>query len=723
MNSRMLRDLDLKSVYDSDEDNLFEDFYVPALSSANLYQRSVGYFSAATITHAAQALSCFFENGGKVQLIVGAFVDENDYEAVVAGYQKKEIIEKLGDVFVDVISEFDSELAECRLQILARLVATGAVAVKVALRPNGLFHEKVGIISDSSGDSIVFSGSANETDKALLPGYNFESINVFPTWIPEFESHFQPHISKFDRLWRNQSPNTAVIDFPDAAREKLVQISHQFDTPPSLNNEREIWEKFRGKTSPNREDTMPKLPKEINGKKFDIHEHQTSALQKWRANAYQGILALATGAGKTVTAIYGMTQIASKIDNLVVVIAVPYQDLADQWCEVLSSFNIFPIRCYRSKEIWQKRLAAAAHYSQTGSARFTAIVVVNRTLKSDEFQTQLAKFDPQRMFLVGDECHHHGSLSYKGFLPAKARFRLGLSATPEHYLDEKRNEHLESVYGKVVDTYSLRQAVEDKILTPYHYTVVPISLTPEEGERYTALSVQIGRMFAAQQRGASGDDDNQPLQAKLRERSRIVASARNKLPALENILNNCKTPIPHSLFYCGDGRIDLDDEDTEDYEDTFGVRQIELVGKILHDHGWSSSRFTARENKKQRAEILDSFKNSYIDSLVAIKCLDEGIDIPACSTAFILASSRDPRQFIQRRGRILRRSKGKEFAQIFDFLVLLPEDDGDDSEYSRRLLIGELERVAEFASLSQNRHECYEVLRPVLTKYSLEHLV
>lgn len=719
----MLRDLDLKSVYDSDEDNLFEDFYVPALSTANLYQRSVGYFSAVTITHAAQALSCFFENGGKVQLIVGAFVDENDYEAIVDGYQKKEIVEKLADQFVNVLSDIDSDLAGCRLKILSRLVATGAISVKVALRPNGLFHEKVGIISDSSGDKLVFSGSANETDKALLPGYNFESINVFSTWKPEFESHFQPHISKFDRLWKNESPNTAVIDFPDAAREKLVQISQQFDTPPSLENERELWEKFRGKVKSEPTGNKPKMPEKINGSEFNVREHQTTALRRWRANDFLGILALATGAGKTVTAIYGITQIASQIDNLVVIIAVPYQDLADQWCEVLSLFNIFPIRCYRSKAIWQERLASASHYCQSGAASFTAIVVVNRTLKSAEFQTQLAKFNPEKMFLIGDECHHHGSLSYEGFLPTRARFRLGLSATPEHYLDDKRNEHLESIYGKVVDTYSLKQAVKDKILTPYRYTVIPIELTPDEGERFTALSVQIGRMFAAQQRNSTTVDDDQPLQAKLRERSRIVASARNKLPALQKILSAQTVPIQHSLFYCGDGTIDLESEDAEDAEDTFGVRQIELVGKILHDHGWSSSRFTSRENKTQRKEILDNFKNSYIDSLVAIKCLDEGIDIPACSTAFILASSRDPRQFIQRRGRILRRSEGKEFAQIFDFLVLLPEDDGDGTEYSRRLLVGELERVAEFASLSQNRHECYETLRPILTKYSLEHLV
>ncbi len=717
----MLRGIETKAVYNSEDDNLLEDFYAPALSSAVLYQRSVGYFSAVALTYAAQAFSAFIDNGGKIELIVGAFVSEKEYEAVVAGYERKDIIDRLGELFANEISAVDSEIFLCRLQALAWLVANNILSIKVALRPNGLFHEKVGIITDEAGDKLVFSGSANETDKALMPGYNYESINVFQSWRSELEDHWKPHVTKFERLWNNTTPNTAIIDFPEAAREHLVKISQDLEYQPSLDHERAVWEKFIGKDGSDEASAKPRVPKKIHGSDFNIRDHQTTALQKWKANDYLGVLALATGAGKTVTAIYGVVQIASQIDNLVVVIAVPYQDLADQWCDVLSLFNIYPIKCYRSKALWQERLSAAFHYSQTGAARFTAIVVVNRTLKSPEFQTRLHGFAPKRMFLIGDECHHHGSLSFKGFLPAKARFKLGLSATPEHYLDEKRNEHLESVYGTVVDTYTLRQAVEDKILTPYRYTVIPINLTPHEAQEFFDLSSRIGRMFAASQNGALDDNDGAPLQALLRQRSRIVASARNKLPALESLLEKYDRPIQHSLFYCGDGVFDTDEDEIE--EDVFGLRQIEVVSKILHEQGWSNSHFTARENKKERAAILDNFRDGYTDALVAIKCLDEGIDIPACTTAFILASSRDPRQFIQRRGRILRRSPGKEIAEIFDFLVVLPEMDDDEKGYSRRLLIGELKRVAEFASLSENRHESYVALRPILTKYSLEHLI
>lgn len=181
----MLRDLEIKSVYSSDEDNLLEDFYRPALQTAILYQRSVGYFSASVLSYAAQAISAFVTNGGKMQLIVGAFVSAEEFDAVRDGYRKKEIGEQLGQLFLEQISDVDSELFQCRLEALAWLVSHDILSIKVAIRRYGLFHEKVGIISDESGDMLVFSGSANESRKALLPDYNFESINVFQSWREE----------------------------------------------------------------------------------------------------------------------------------------------------------------------------------------------------------------------------------------------------------------------------------------------------------------------------------------------------------------------------------------------------------------------------------------------------------------------------------------------------------------------------------------------------------
>lgn len=225
----MLRDLSYKGVYKSDLDNILEDFYFPALSVANSYDRAVGFFSASTISYAAQALSVFVKHGGKIRLILGAFSDVQDLEAVKQGYKEKEISEKIGAELLAMISNVSDELFQNRFDTLSWLVAHGRLDVKIALRERGMYHDKVGIITDEAGDRVVFAGSANESTHALLPTHNYESINVFRTWLPEQAEFYDPHIDSFERLWRNESRSTAVIDIPTAVREKLIATARAMD--------------------------------------------------------------------------------------------------------------------------------------------------------------------------------------------------------------------------------------------------------------------------------------------------------------------------------------------------------------------------------------------------------------------------------------------------------------------------------------------------------------
>lgn len=722
----MLRDLQLKGVYKSDLDNILEDFYFPALSVANRYDRAVGFFSASTISYAAQALSAFVKNGGQVRLILGAFSDKEDVEAISQGYREREISEKIGAELLGLISDVSDELFQNRFDSLAWLVAHGRLDVKIALRERGMYHDKIGIISDEAGDQLVFSGSANESTHALLPTFNYESINVFPRWRPELADYSVPHIESFDRLWRDESPATAVIDIPTAVKDRLISVARGLSYTPDPEIEAavaaRVREKARGGTSTS--SSKPREPKTINGQPFGMRPHQIEALEAWKAKGdFQGVFDLATGAGKTITAIHGVVKLSEAIDGLACVIAVPYQNLADQWVDILSVFNIYPVRCYVSREQWHDKLRNVVHELVMGSRKFAAIVVVNRTLKSPEFQECLKQIKGDRLLWIGDECHHHTSRAYEGFLPEHARFRIGLSATPEHYLDEERNERLAEFYGEIVFRYTLRQAIEDKVLTPYMYFPHLVVLTEPEAEEFVSLSEQIGRILA-RQKGASAVDGNAQLTALLMRRARIVGSAANKLPVLEGVLEGV-TATPHTLFYCGDGTVETDEEDKEncDQSTRMGQRQVEAVSSFLHRKGWDVSRFTSRESRKDRENILENFRLSIIDAMVAIRCLDEGIDVPACGIAYILASSRDPRQFVQRRGRILRRSPGKELATIHDFIVILPEGQKDESGYAKRLIKSELERVAEFSSLSQNRAEAYEALAPTLREYDLEHMI
>lgn len=722
----MLRQLALKGVYKSDEDNILEDFYMPALSVARSYDRAVGFFSAATISYAAQAISTFVRNDGRMRLILGAFADPEDIEAVSKGLEVRELSERLGQELLKEIDRVDDDLFRDRFEALAWLVAKGRLDVKVALRPKGMYHDKIGIIADESGDSIVFSGSANESLYALLPTHNYESIDVFPSWRAELEAYHRPHRESFERLWSNRSRNTAVVDVPTAVRDKLLEIGARLDGPPDPEREKAILRRIAGQEPIDGAGQGPRVPSTVGGVEFKIRDHQRDALRAWQlAGDYQGILDLATGAGKTITAAYAVTQMAKAISGLTVIVAVPYQNLADQWCDNLALFNIRPLRCYVSKSAWLGELQSLILDIELGVAPFNAIVVVNRTLKTPEFQELIARIPGQQLLWIGDECHHHGSETFRNALPQHAKYRLGLSATPEHYLDADRNARLQAYYGQVVFSYSLAQAIQDEVLTPYNYFPHVVQLTTSEADEFVGLSAEIGKMMAREGSGVPSIG----LKALMMKRARVIASARSKISVLRDVLRD-QPAESHTLFYCGDGQVDAD-EDADDDDDLgpdadpeFSGRQIEVVSQHLEDLGWTLSRFTSREPRKERDQILANFRIGLVDAMVAIKCLDEGIDVPACRTAFILASSRDPRQFIQRRGRILRRSPGKDVATIHDFVVVLPENGGDaEEEQARKLIASELRRVAEFAGLSRNRTHAYGVLRPILVAYGLEHLL
>lgn len=715
----MLRRLALKGVYKSDEDNILEDFYIPALTVARSYDRAVGFFSAATLSYAAQAISTFVRHDGQMRLILGAFADAGDIEAVSKGLEARELSERIGQEFLKELDRVDDALFRDRFEALAWLVAKGRLDVRIALRSKGMYHDKIGIISDENGDSVVFSGSANESLHALLPTHNYESIDVFPSWKPELETYHRPHRESFERLWANRSRNTAVLDIPTAIRERLLAVGELLEVRPDPDRELAIARRIVGQESLEGLGQAPRVPTTVGGVPFKIRDHQREALQAWQLTGdYQGILDLATGAGKTITAAYAVTQMAKAIIGLTVIVAVPYQNLADQWCDNLALFNIRPLRCYVSKAAWLSELQSLILDIELGVAPFTAIVVVNRTLKTPEFQQLMARIPGRQLLWIGDECHHHGSDTFKDALPSQAKYRLGLSATPEHYLDDDRNARLKAYYGEVVFSYSLAQAIHDDVLTPYQYFPHLVELTSAEADEFVALSVEIGRMTAREGAG----EPSLGLKALMMKRARVIASARNKIPALRNVLRD-RPAEAHTLFYCGDGQVDAeDDDDARDEADPeFSGRQIEVVSQHLDELGWTLSRFTSREPRKERDHILANFRIGLVNAMVAIKCLDEGIDVPACRTAYILASSRDPRQFIQRRGRILRRSPGKDVATIHDFVVVLPEGAGDSEGYARKLIASELRRVAEFAELSRNRTHAYQTLRPVLVSYGLEH--
>lgn len=430
-------------------------------------------------------------------------------------------------------------------------------------------------------------------------------------------------------------------------------------------------------------------------------DYQEQAVKAWSENSGRGIYNMATGTGKTVTALLTATQATTTLDELVVVIAVPYQHLVDQWAGDIQDFGVEPIRVYRSRRRWQEPLQRQLTEFQSGAREVVVAVVTHTTFASEHFQRVLSRTDAKTM-LVADEVHHLGAPHLRKAFPKHVPLRLGLSATPERWYDEEGTEALENYFEGIIYEYGLQKAIENGALAPYYYVPHIIELTADESEQYLALSRTIGRL-ANSVDGDMGDADlqsNTSLKHALFKRARIVGTAENKLERLSELLKHTEE-VEHTLVYCGDGSVEMDDVEAET------KRHVDATAGLLQSLGIDAHRFTARESQDEREELLKAFESKELQALVAIRCLDEGVDIPATRTAFMLASSTNPRQFIQRRGRILRTHPGKEYAVIHDFIAVpggggLSSLESNAFNAERSLIRKELQRVSTFAEAAMN---------------------
>lgn len=450
------QDLGIKYIYDSDEDSILEDFYIPALSLTTKYDRAVAYFSLGVLVYAIQGLDGLVKSNGKMRLIIGDTLSDDEYEAVKQGKHQKSIAERLGSKLTRDMAQLSDDLSKHRLKLLSWLVATDSLDIKFALRRSGLFHKKFGIMHESSGEKLVFQGSANETVMALDPAFNSETINVYPSWNDEiYEIYGKPYEQQFQSLWEGTNKRTITIDLPSSTYEE-IKAYYRSSKPP------EFHEEYLNRSHLHlvSADRGPRFPELLRGETYKLIEHQLEALRNWKESGLKGIFALATGSGKTITAIHGAVQIANTSNKkLAIVIAVPYQILAEQWNDVLSLFNIEPILCYKSKQAWYNKLdSEISNFSLIENNRFLVVVVVNATLKKAPFQALLKNIPQGNLLFIGDECHHHSTLIAKNLLP-EAALRIGLSATPWSEQEEEKKQALKSYYGNIVAKYGIDKAL------------------------------------------------------------------------------------------------------------------------------------------------------------------------------------------------------------------------------------------------------------------------
>ena len=705
-----LKELNWKTVYRTGTDDLLNDFYLPALANAKRYDRAVGYFSSELLVSACEGLSNLIRANGRMRLVIGHPLDEDEYLAVQNGQDLSWAYEDLESKIMSLLEGEKGNIARYRLQLLSWLLACGALEIRFAFRKRGMYHEKIGIIEDASGDKLVFQGSANETVSAMDLYSNAESVSVYPSWVDyAYSAYGKPFEQGFDELWSGNQRDTYTVNMPSSTYEVLANKAAQKDCP-NLEFEQTIAKQIYLENLALLSDRAqkPYIPAMLGDHEFVVKEHQRKALGKWKSNDYRGILKLATGSGKTITAIYGTVKILEAFGKLVFIVAVPYNELANQWVENLRLFGIFPHKCYDSKKSWYERLKLDCQSFTTGSKNFIAIVVINKTMITDQFQELIALLPPKYCLFVGDECHRHASEKSYCALP-DVDMRMGLSATPFRDDDDEIESpfpndgkaRLLNYYGPIVAEYTLSDAINDDVLTPYQYHICPVHLTDEEQEQYEDLTGKISNLISMGEKGNQKSSNSEGLTALCGQRSRLLGSAQNKIIMLRQLmLNNSRYEKGHALFYCAEGSTDIDDD--------FSTN-ISKVSKLLDDCGWRVAQFTSLESSRERKSILDSFVHGGVDALVCMKVLDEGVDIPVCNTAFILASTRNPRQYVQRRGRILRKHESKGSALIFDFVVL-PANGWEESGASKSLVNAEMERVNDFMMLATNKIEVYKEL-------------
>jgi DNA phosphorothioation system restriction enzyme len=394
-------------------------------------------------------------------------------------------------------------------------------------------------------------------------------------------------------------------------------------------------------------------------------------------------------------------------------VVCPYRHLVTQWARECEKFGLQPILAFENVRTWQTQLSEQLYNVRSNSQQFLTVITTNSTLISDGFQSQL-KYFPQKTLIIGDEAHNLGSPKLEESLPRNVGLRLGLSATPERYFDEIGTQSVFNYFGTVLQPeFTLRDAITQGALVRYLYYPVLIELTESESLAYAKLTRKIGRVLMYKQRDGDFIDieDNEDIKSLLIQRARLVSAAENKLNALRKLMLS-RRETTHTLFYCSDG--------SQEAEGRANLRQLKEVTRILGvDLGYRVSTYTAETSLVEREILRNQFESGELQGLVAIRCLDEGVDIPAIKTAVILASSSNPRQFIQRRGRVLRPHPGKERATIFDMIVLPPDLDRNTLEVERNLLRKELRRFVEFADLADNAGEARMKLLDLQKRYGL----
>lgn len=686
---KTFQELNFKEHYDSQKDNLLKDFYIPALANSKKYRRVVGYFNSKSLASVALGLKDFILNQGRMDLICGVDLDPSDVNMVKFASERPE--ELLTSSFLSELDSIEDEIVKNHVKVLGWMIANKLLRIRVAVKVDengnpltkggGILHYKIGLMKDFKGNLISFSGSINETSAAWEK--NLEEFHLFRDWKEGELVHLKNNLDTFTDLWNSKWDSYKILEIPEAVEQKLVD-----DAPVDFNDLI-----FESKISKD-EDFIQKI---------DLYDYQKKARDKWFENDKRGIFVMATGTGKTYTALGCLEKLLLEDSKLLTVITAPTKHLLPQWIESIKNIGLTvgKIIIATGDTKWRPTLENSLLDLRLGNIKNLIILTTHDTLASNDFINYINDNKRCNYFLIGDEMHGLGSpYRRNGLKEWIYDFRLGLSATPTRYSDEE-SDFLFDFFGGELYKISLREAIYDyynpktkkSYLTPYNYYPYFLSLNKSEVEEYRKITLALVKY-------QDEEYDNQKENL-LFKRAEIIKDACNKFEVFEKILDDI-TDYSGLIIYCS-------------------PNQIKNVLNILAKRNIIAHKFTMEEKTipldiygglSEREMILKDFSTGNYQVLVAMHCLDEGVDVPAASKAIFMCSSNSSREFIQRIGRVIRRSEGKDHADIYDLIVRPSKNKLDQSlqKFEESIFEKEKERYKQIGYIAENYDYVIDVI-------------
>ncbi len=693
----MLRKLNLLPVYDSSEYDLVHDLIVPLLKNSILYLRGVGFFTSGWLKLAAHGLTELIQNGGKARIVISPILEKSDWEAFQIGEEAKHN-ETLKGVLEKNIDDIVLALESDTLNALAWMISDEILEFRFAVPREGFsrgdYHDKVGFFTDAYSDSVAIHGSFNDTFQGSLNG---EAFSVFKSWEDGQSPFVDQHYKRLKKLWDGGNKQFKVFTIPESIRQKFIQLRKTSHRPYSIDKNTSTYR-------------LPDTNKLHNT--FKLYPFQENAVDHWIFTNCKGIFEMATGTGKTLTSLAAAINRYETLGKLALIILVPYLHLLEQWERNCRELNFNPILCSGVHGNWLLEVKSKIQDFNINALDNICMLVTHATAATEKFANATKGLKPEYAMIIGDEVHGLGAPILRQAMIPNTGMRLGLSATPRRWFDDEGTEALFSYFGNVCFEFPLEKAI-GTYLTPYEYRPELVSLNSDEMDLYEELTNKISKVATMSNvcNGKTKNENEEILKRLLLERARLVASAEEKLERLLNIFKEMiqdasekHEELSHILVYCAPGT----------HKEVLCA--IASLGLKCHE-------FVHTVTLNERQKILEEFAIGNIQVIVAVKCLDEGVDVPATKIAFFLASTSNPKEFVQRRGRILRLSTGKSRSIIYDFIVVPRlEYISLKRDVDASLLRREMPRFAEFASSALNQFEAREKLWALINHYEMLNL-